>query len=461
MESPVEVVAELVLRLAVILIAAKLGGEFAQRVLRIPALLGELGAGIAIGPFALGGIAIGGFGPFFEIPEIIEVVEGAVHHTDAILPVAPEFFFLAQLAAVLLLFEAGLETNRAQFIKYARPATVIAMGGVILPFALGVAGTLLFDFADTDSVKGFLPALFVGTAMTATSVGITARVLADLNKLHVPEGVTVLGAAVVDDVLGLLILTVVIGINETGEVSAGSIAIVALKAIGFWLGLTIVGTLLSNYISRGVTWFQTTGAVLGLALGIAFLAAGLAELFGLAMIIGSYSIGLALSSTELRRRIEVPMSTVNQFVVPVFFVVIGMQVDIPAIIEGALLFGAVLSVFAIISKLLGAGIPALFVGFNRVGATRIALGMLPRGEVALIVAGIGLGAGVIGPEIFGVVIMMTLVTTVLAPLFLVPAFAKGGSGLRRGGSDPNPELEQPDEIVEPVSGAGPPPTDAG
>jgi len=119
-----------------------------------------------------------------------------------------------------LLFEAGLETNRAQFIKYVRPASVIAIGGVLLPFALGIAGTLMFGFADTDSIRGFLPALFVGTAMTATSVGITARVLADINKLHVPEGVTVLGAAVVDDVLGLLILTVVIGINETGEVSA-------------------------------------------------------------------------------------------------------------------------------------------------------------------------------------------------------------------------------------------------
>jgi Kef-type K+ transport system membrane component KefB len=271
-----------------------------------------------------------------------------------------------------------------------------------------------------------------------------------MNRLHLPEGVTVLGAAVVDDVLGLLILTVVIGINNTGEVSAGSIAIVALKAVGFWLGLTIIGTLLSNYISRGVTWFQTTGAVLGLSLGIAFLAAGFAELFGLAMIIGSYSIGLALSSTELRHRIEEPMSTVNQFVVPVFFVVIGMQVDIPAIIEGALLFGVVLTLFAIISKLAGAGIPALFVGFNRVGATRIALGMLPRGEVALIVAGIGLSAGVIGSEIFGVVIMMTLVTTLLAPLFLVPAFEKGGSGLRGGGSDSAAEPHQPVSGGQPV-----------
>ena len=129
MESPIQLAAEIVLQLAVILIAAKIGGELAQRYLHIPALLGELGAGIAIGPLALGGIEIGSLGPFFEIPEVIEVVDGVIHHAEAVLPVAPELFLLAQLAAVLLLFEAGLETNRAQFIKYARPASIVAIGG--------------------------------------------------------------------------------------------------------------------------------------------------------------------------------------------------------------------------------------------------------------------------------------------------------------------------------------------
>ena len=444
MEFPAELVAELVLALAVILIAAKIGAEIAERFLRIPALLGELAAGIAIGPFALGGLEIGGYGPFFHIPEGVEIVDGMIHNVESVIPVAPEFFFLSQVAAVLLLFQAGLETNRQQFIKYARPATIIAMGGVIVPFSLGVLATLMFDFADTDSIAGFVPALFVGAAMTATSVGITARVLADANKLHIPEGVTILGAAVVDDVLGVLILTVVIGINDTGDVSVGSIAVIALKAVGFWLGLTIIGTLVSRHISKAITWFRTTGAVLGLALGIAFLAAGVAELFGLAMIIGSYSIGLALSDTELKHRIEEPMGTVNLFIVPIFFVVVGMQVDIPAIFEGALLFGIVLTIFGIVSKLFGAGIPALFVGFNRLGATRIAWGMLPRGEVALVIAGIGLSTGVIGTEIFGVVIMMTLVTTLIAPLFLVPATKKPGSGLR------NPESDMGSGLVDPT-----------
>jgi Kef-type K+ transport system membrane component KefB len=135
------------------------------------------------------------------------------------------------------------------------------------------------------------------------------------------------------------------------------------------------------------------------------------------------------------------MHTVNQFVVPVFFVVVGMQVDVPAIFDGALVFGLVLSIFAIASKVFGAGVPALFVGFNRLGATRIALGMLPRGEVALVVAGIGLSTKVIGSEIFGVVIMMTLVTTIVAPILLVPAYERPVSGRRDSAARASPAAD--------------------
>ena len=175
-----------------------------------------------------------------------------------------------------------------------------------------------------------------------------------------------------------------------------------------------------------------------LALALAFDASAVAEIyFGLAMIIGAYTMGLALSNTELKHQVEGSMRQVNNFLVPIFFVVIGMQVDFTAFGAGdttlaaAIAFAAVLTLFAVISKLVGSGVPALLVGFNRRGATRIALGMLPRGEVALIIAGIGLTSGVIGQDIFGVVIVMTVVTTVVAPVFLIPAF-RGGSGLKNG-----------------------------
>ena len=436
-DNPLAVVAELILLLAVILVAAKVGGEVSERYLKIPPVLGELGAGILISPFLLGGIHWFGGGAIFEVA-----------HDGSGLPVEPQLFFVAQMAAIVLLFEAGLETNRDQFMKYVRPATAVAAGGVILPFFMGFAATVLLGFADMDSIEGMIPALFVGAIMTATSVGITARVLADIRRLDSPEGVTILAGAVVDDVLGIIILAIVVGIAEEGTVTAGSIGVIFLKAVGFWLGLMIIGSIVSKYISNFVLWFKSAGAALVLALALAFIASAVAEIyFGLAMIIGAYTMGLALSSTELKHQVEDSMRSVNNFLVPIFFVVIGMQVDFTAFGAGetslgsALLFAFVLTVFAVISKVVGAGLPALFVGFNRIGATRVALGMLPRGEVALIVAGIGLTSGVIGQDVFGVAIVMTVVTTVLAPVFLIPAF-KGGSGLKNGEKSEAAESDQ-------------------
>lgn len=424
-DSPLAVVAELILLLSIILVAAKVGGEVSERYLKIPPVLGELGAGILISPFLLGGIHWFGGGAIFELP-----------HDAGGLPVEPQLFFVAQLAAVVLLFEAGLETDRDQFMKYVRPATAVAAGGVILPFVMGFGATVMLGFADMDSIEGMIPALFVGAIMTATSVGITARVLADIRRLDSPEGVTVLAGAVVDDVLGIIILAIVVGIAEEGTVTAGSIGIIFLKAVGFWLGLMVIGSMVSKYISRVVLWFKSAGGALVLALALAFIASAVAEIyFGLAMIIGAYTMGLALSGTELKHQVEESMRSVNNFLVPIFFVVIGMQVDFTAFGAGdtslasAIVFAVVLTVFAVISKVVGSGLPALFVGFNRIGATRVALGMLPRGEVALIVAGIGLTSGVIGQDIFGVAIVMTVVTTVIAPVFLIPAF-RGGSGLK-------------------------------
>lgn len=437
----VEEVGHLILLLAFIVLAAKLAGEIVERFASLPSVLGELGAGILIGPFALGGIEIGSFGPLFEVPKAIDGLGNAV---DVITPVSPELFFVAEIAAIILLFQAGLETNRAQFFRWVKPATAVAAGGVVVPFAFGFLATIFLGFASLDSTQEMLPALFVGAIMTATSVGITARVLGDIKRLDTPEGTTVLAGAVVDDVLGILILAIVIGIAETGEIPITDIGflganipvpmdivVIAAKAIGFWLGLLIIGSLLANRISNAFLWFRSPGVLVGLALFLAFLASAVAEIyFGLAMIIGAYTIGLALSDTDLKHRIEEPMIQIGHFVVPIFFVVIGMQVDLGAM-SAAITFGIVLSILGILSKVIGSGLPALAVGFNRRGAYRVAIGMLPRGEVALIIAGIGLSAGVIGQDVFGVAIAMTIVTTMIAPILLVPAFTAGGSGLRK------------------------------
>lgn len=416
-----ELVMRLAFQLAAILLAAKVAAEVCERWLKIPPVIGELLVGVLIGPFALGQLSLPGhFGPLFPLPH-------GFGEGGNVIPVSVELWSIGQIAAVILLFLAGMETNAELFIRYAGPGLAVAAGGIILPFAFGAGATALMGFADGF---GSTKALFMGAIMTATSVGITARVLSEKKKLDTPEGVTVLAAAVIDDVLGILVLTVVVGIAATGSIAAGEVVKVAVKAVGFWLALTGIGFLVSKRISRFALSLRSGGAALGFALALAFLASGLAETFGLAMIIGAYSIGLALSGTHLAEQLEHQMKAVAAALVPIFFVVMGMLVNLSRMSD-ALALGLVITVLAIVGKVIGCGIPALATGFNMRGASRVGIGMLPRGEVALIVAGVGLSRGVISQDLFGVAIMMTIVTTVIAPIILVPIFEKGGPGLRK------------------------------
>ena len=198
-----------------------------------------------------------------------------------------ELWAIGQVGAVVLLFAAGLETDRKLFMRYAAQGALVATGGVIFPVTASAGATVLLGFADDI---GDSRAFFMGAVMVATSVGITARVLSERRKLDTPEGVTVLVGAVIDDVLGILVLTVVSGIADTGSVSTSEVFRVAGKALGFWIGLTVLGLLLAQRISSVVMSFKAVDPALGLAL--ALFASGLAETFGLAMIIGAYSIGL-------------------------------------------------------------------------------------------------------------------------------------------------------------------------
>ena len=415
-EELVDVVTRLVIQIGIILLAAKLGGEVAQRFLRIPAVLGELAMGVAIGPFALGGVEILGVGPLF--PDLNRVI-----------PVSNELWSVAQIASIVLLFVVGLETNLAQFLRYAGPGTAVAAGGVVLPFVFGVVATELMGFAGEDGF--FSPeALFMGAIMTATSLGITARVLSDLGRLDSSEGVTIMAAAVVDDVLAILVLTVVLGISVGDGITASGAGWTAFKAVAFWLGLTGVGILAAPYVARFVGSLRVTGAAIALYLALAFLGAGLAETFGLAFIIGAFSIGLALSRTDQAHSLEEPLNSVYNALVPVFFVVMGMLVDVTAM-ASAIGFGVIITLLAVLGKVAGSGLPALATGFNARGSLRVGMGMLPRGEVALIIAGVGLSNNLIEQDLFSVSIFMTLVTTLIAPILLVPLFSRGGSG-RRG-----------------------------
>ena len=421
----------LAMQLGIILVVAKLAGDFTERILRQPAVIGELVAGIIIGTVAIHGFEPLGYEPIGLFEELFEPPE-----EGAVIPVPKTLFVFGQVAAIILLLETGLNTDLKAFLRFVPQASVVAIGGVVVPFALGAYATVLFGFADSVFSA---PALFVGTIMTATSVGITARVLADLLRLDSPEGVTILGAAVVDDVLGILILTVVVGVTAGESVGAATeaasfewteVAVVGAKAIGFWLVLTVGGIMGARYIVRAINSIRVEGAAIAIVFGIGLFAAALAEMFGLAMIIGAYSVGLALSQTELRNQLHQPLNGLYHAMVPVFFVVMGMMVNIEAMRE-ALLFGVVVVVLAIIGKVAGSGLPALAAGFSRIGAWRVGVGMAPRGEVGLIVAGIGVSQGLIGQDLFGVAILMTIATTLIAPAVLVPAFRNNAPGLRR------------------------------
>lgn len=428
--SPIgDVMQEFILQLAVILIAARLGGLFFRRWLRLPEVLGELSAGIAIGPHALGGMSLPLFGPLF--PPSAEIIS-----------VSEPLYGLATLASVLLLFMSGLETNIKLFLRYSVAGIIVGLGGVIFAFAFGAWCGVKFGIAAHILDPA---AMFLGVIATATSVGITARILAERRKTDSPEGVTIMAAAVFDDVLGIILLAIVVGLAQIGHTSHripwSSIMLVAAKAFGFWLICTAVGLLIARRISTAIKTVKSPAAMTSLAFGLALLLSAFSEKSGLALIIGAYIMGLSLSTTDLAAFLQEQLRGAYDLVVPVFFCVMGMLVDFSAMAEMAGV-GMAYTGLAMLSKVLGCGIPALLTGFNFRGGLRIGLGMLPRGEVALIVAGMGLSMGIIPSGVFGVAIMMTVLTTLIAPPLLVGAF-RGGPGVRKA----MPQADE-NEIVE-------------
>ncbi len=422
----------LVIQLAIIIIVAKIGGYLSQRFLKMPSVLGELASGMLIGPYALGSkISLPDFGPIFT--------EHAGFAASA------ELYGIATLASIILLFLAGLETDLAAFLRYSVVGSVVGLGGLLTAFIIGDLAAVLWP---GNGIHSFMDpaALFLGVISVATSVGITARILAEKRKMASPEGVTILAGAVFDDVFGIVALAIVMGMAKVsldgGEVNWVGIGIIAAKAIGFFVVVTALGLIYARKITAAIKQFKSKEIMVAICFGLAMLLAGLAEMAGLAMIIGAYIMGLALSRTDLAHEIEEHLEGVYNILVPIFFCVMGMMVDFTAM-KPVLAFGAVYSLLAVFSKVLGCGLPAWAMRFNLRGALRIGLGMLPRGEVALIVAGIGLAAGIIDQGIFGVAIMMTVITTMLAPPLLVKSFG-GGSGLRKEMAGSSEDIESID-----------------
>jgi Kef-type K+ transport system membrane component KefB/mannitol/fructose-specific phosphotransferase system IIA component (Ntr-type) len=413
----------LALQLGSILFVATLSSRLFMK-MKLPGVLGEIAGGILVGPYLLGALALPGL-PHGLFP------------ISAGFPISPELYGFCSVAAIVLLFDAGLETDVALFMRYSVAGGLVGLGGVLVSFVLGDLTAVWFShLLFAEPLSFFSPAaLFLGVMSTATSVGITARILSEKGKIGSPEGVTILAGAVIDDVLGIILLAVTLGIitasRATGTIDWDHIGVISAKAVGIWLIATVVGLVASHKISVLLKMFRDRRTIAILALGLGLILAGLFEEAGLAMIIGAYVMGLSLSRTDICHLIREKLEPIAGFLVPVFFVVMGMLVDVRLFANpGILAFGGIYTAIAIAAKVVGCALPASACGFNTRGALRIGIGMLPRGEVALIVAGIGLAAGAVGKEVFGVGVLMTLATTVVAPPLLLCLLKGNAAGLR-------------------------------
>ncbi|OQX29366.1 MAG: sodium:proton exchanger [Spirochaeta sp. LUC14_002_19_P3] len=415
----IHLMTKLVFQLSIIIIAAKLFGFLVSRYLKQSSVLGEIVAGMIIGPFALGSIPLAMFGgeSLFIIPH------------GAAIPIMPELEGFATVASIVLLFLSGLETDLKTFLRFAGVGALVGLGGVIVSFFLGAGSAILF----IPGVSHWMEpkALFMGIIATATSVGITARILSEQRELSSPEGVTILSAAVLDDVIGIILLAIVVGLTKTGSsggVEWSLVGSIALKAVGFWLGSTVIGIVLAPRLTKRLKRLKDLDALAMISLGLALLLAGFSEKAGLAMIIGAYVMGLALSSTDVAEDIRHRLEGLYNFIVPIFFCVMGMMVDF-AVMRKVLGYGLLYAALGVAGKLVGAGGFSLFGGFNLRGAYRIGAGMLPRGEVTLIMASLGLSTGVLDSGLFGVAVIAMFISSLVAPPVLLRAF-KGGSGYK-------------------------------
>jgi Kef-type K+ transport system membrane component KefB len=376
--------------LVVMLASAKVAGLLARRFGQ-PSVLGELLAGIVVGGSVLG------------------LVD----------PHIPTIHLMSELGVIVLLLAIGMETDLARMMKVGPAALMVAIVGVVAPFGMGYAGCLAMGLGNLESIM-------IGATLTATSVGITARVLSDLGRLGSEEGQVILGAAVIDDILGLIILAVVVGMVEGGDATPAVIGLATFKAFGFLAAVLVVGGLIVPPIIRlaGRVDMPGTPAVLAmiLALGLAWMAEGA----GSAPIIGAFAAGLLLAKTDESHEIERAVTHLGYFFVPLFFVGVGAMVDLSALdprVPGAgtaLMVGAMLIVVGVIGKFIAGYAAPGFKGDRRV----VGVGMIPRGEVGLIFAQIGLAKGVLDQAEFGAVTLMVVVTTFLAPPLLRLLVAK-------------------------------------
>ena len=393
-------IARFFLVLATMLVTAKAFGWAAESVGQ-PAVLGELVAGVVLGGSVLGVVPVAG-------------------------PAAELLHVFAELGVLLLLFEIGLETDLKEMFRVGHASLAVATVGVALPFALGYAYWMLAPHPAASTADPATTAIFIGATLTATSVGITARVLADLGRMATPEARIIIGAAVIDDVLGLVILSVVSGIAAGAAVTALGVARTFAVAVGFLVVAVMIGRFVMPRLFDIIVRMRVRNVLIVFAMAFALGLAGLASLAGSALIIGAFAAGIILSGTNQFDTIEEEVKPVVSMAAPIFFVSVGASVDLgllsPATPESraTLIVAGALILIAIVGKL-AAGWAAPWSPFRRL---IVGVGMVPRGEVGLIFADIGRRSGLLPDSVFGAVLLMVMATTFVVPPALKALFSR-------------------------------------
>ena len=354
---------ETIIGVGILLFAAKLMAELFLR-LKLPIVLGELIAGMVIGPFALGAYIVGSEGlPLLHINNEIKV--------------------LGEIGAIVILFMAGLEMTPKEFLKGGKASFTVGTLGVIVPF---VAGLLVFQIFGFDALQSML----IATALTATSIAISVQVLSEFGKLKSAEARLIIGAAVVDDILAIAVLSVVISIaNGPGgveNIDISDVTIKILQVLGFF--------------------------------------AALAGSIGLSPIVGAFAVGMALSTTKVFEKVENYAHQIGLIFAPLFFAIIGAQVDFRQVNMEILILSAIIIAVAIVTKLFGCGLPAMMFLKSKSKGMKVGIGMISRGEVGLIVAGVGVASGILTSSVYSTIVIMVAVTTIITPIWLKIEYRK-------------------------------------
>ncbi len=389
-----------IISVGILLVAAKLMAELFLRI-RLPIVLGELLAGMIIGPFALGAFLI--------------------YDGEPLLTLTSEIRVLGEIGAIVILFMAGMEMTPREFLRGGKQSFIVGTMGVVIPFFAGLAVFQAFGF---DALQ----AMLIATALTATSIAISLQVLTEFGKIKTPEARLIIGAAIVDDILAIAVLSVVTSLGVDGgvdEIDITEVTFTILQVLGFFAVMLISSIFVVPRLVASKFW-KAKGSVEGIVTAAFFGAAAIAGSIGLSPIVGAFAVGMALSTTKVLDKVEHFISKVGLIFAPLFFAIIGAQVNFMEIDLNILMLSGIIIVIAIATKLFGCGLPAWFFLKSKSQGMRVGIAMISRGEVGLIVAGVGVSSGVLTGNVYSTIVIMVAVTTIITPIWLKVDYGREG-----------------------------------